>query len=105
MAALTERLRTRLIPALITALGGPFIAAGLLQYTMPVEAQPGPSATPVPSLAPSATPDASASSVPTASTEPSPTPDPADRVATRVVVAALGIDLPVMAQPDADYPS
>src|SRR5262245_48695846 len=71
---------------------------------MPVEAQPGAS----PSAAPSA--DASPTPIPVYSTEPSggpasPTPDPADRVATRVVVTALHIDLPVISQPNPSYPS
>lgn len=107
MDALVERLRTRLIPAVITALGVTFLAAGLLQYTMPVEAQPGPSATPsiatptigVPTPTPDGSPDASPSG------PASPTPAPADRTATRVVVGALGIDLPVMKQPDPSYPA
>ena len=104
MEAVLERLRTRLIPAVITALGVTFLAAGLLQYTMPVEAQPG--ASPTPTLAvdasPSPSPTASESPWPTGAASPTP---PADRVATRVVVAALGIDLPVIAQPDPSYPS
>lgn len=106
MEAVVERLRTRLIPAVITALGVTFLAAGLLQYTMPVEAQPGAS----PSAAVTAQPSTSPSLItespgPTVSQEPTPTPDAASRTATRVVVGALGIDLPVMKQPDPSYPS
>lgn len=101
-----ERLRTRLIPAVITALGVTFLAAGLLQYTMPVEAQPGPSATSsiaTPTIGvPTPTPDGSPDASPSGPASPTP---PADRTATRVVVGALGIDLPVMKQPDPSYPA
>jgi hypothetical protein len=72
---------------------------------VPVVAEPGPTATSAPSASAltSATPTATATPGPTL--EGSPTPDPADRLATRVVVGALGIDLPVIAQPDPDYPA
>ncbi|MCI0345598.1 MAG: hypothetical protein L0221_09175, partial [Chloroflexi bacterium] len=56
MNALAERLRTRLIPALITALGVTFLAAGLLQYTVPVGAQPGLSPSATLAVDPSTTP-------------------------------------------------
>ena len=106
MNALAERLRTRFIPAVITALGVTFLAAGLLQYTMPVEAQPGASPTATLAVDPSGTPTpaTSESPGPTGSGDASPTP-PADRTATRVVVGALGIDLPVIKQPDPSYPA
>ena len=107
MADLTERVRTRLLPALLTAFGVTFLAVGLLSYGSPVDAGPldspdpsiiagGPSATPLLTLPPLATP-------------PPPTPSPtfpADRVATRVRVAALKIDLPIVAPPPPpnDYP-
>ena len=105
MGTFAERLRTRLIPALLTALGVTFLAAGLLQYAVPVDAEPGPSATPAPSASaiPSGTPAATSTPDPTFGG--SPTPDPANRLATRVVVGALGVDLPVIAQPDPDYPA
>jgi hypothetical protein len=106
--AVVERLRTRLIPAVLTALGVTFLAAGLLQYSMPVEAQPGASPTPVASVAPSPSPSDPATSPtpePSPSGEPSPSIAPEDRVGTRVVVAALGIDLPIVKQPDPSYPS
>lgn len=87
----------------MTALGVTLLAAGLLQYTLPVDAGPSASATPGASLEPShgATP----TPFPTLPTGASPTPIPADRVTTRVVVAALGIDLPVILQPDPEYPA
>jgi hypothetical protein len=99
------RLRARLLPAVLTALGVAFLAAGLLTYTTPVEAGPEPSETPViVTLPPTATP--SPTSPPTSGPTDTPAPTfPADRLATRVVVAALGIDLPVIRQPDPEYPA
>ena len=100
------RLRTRLLPALLTAAGVAFLTAGLITYTAPVEAGPDPVETPTivtlpPTAAPSRTPRPSV-----ASPTQTPTPTiPADRVATRVVVAALGIDLAVVRQPDPEYPA
>ena len=104
------RLRTRLLPALLTAAGVAFLTAGLITYTAPVEAGPEPAETPTivtlpPTPAPTATPQPSVSTPTPAPTE-TPTPTiPADRVATRVVVAALGIDLPIIRPgSDAEYP-
>lgn len=107
MSDLSERVRTRLFPALLTAFGATLLAIGLLSYGSPVEAGPldppapsfiagGPSATALLTLPPLAT-----SAPPTAS----PT-FPADRVATRVRVTALKIDLPVVPPPPPpnDYP-
>jgi hypothetical protein len=98
-------LRDRLLPAALTAAGVTLIAAGLLSYSgnaaavdpsisaepTIVSADPGESpiepslppidASPMPSSSPSSPPSAGPSS---------------DRVATRVVVEALGIDLPVI---------
>lgn len=99
------RLRSRLVPALLTALGVAFLTAGLLTYTVPVEAGPEPSESPtIVTLPPTPEP----SVTPTPSVAPAGTPEatvPADRTATRVVIAALGIDLPVV-RPDSDsaYP-
>ena len=104
MKGLVHRLRTRLLPAVITALGVTFLAAGLLQYTLPVEAQPGASASAAPTDQATSSPRESATPSPSAGLN-SPTPLPADRVATRVVVAGLRIDLPIIAQPNASYPS
>jgi hypothetical protein len=108
MDELLDRIRTRLIPALLTAAGVTMVAAGLLSYTNPVDAGL-PSAVPEPSIAAasqsvspsepaSPPPSAEASPSPSASPDPSPSPStaPADRVATRVVVPALRIDLPVV---------
>jgi len=99
------RLRARLLPALLTALGVAFLTAGLLTYTTPVEAGPEPSETPtIVTLPPTAEPPVTPP--PTAGPTDTPAPTvPSDRVATRVVVAALGIDVPVVRQPDPDYPA
>jgi hypothetical protein len=88
-------LRSRVLAAALTALGVAFVTAGLITLTGPVEADPGGSPGPSGAVASSPSP---ASSVP-ASVDPSPTVPP-ERVATRVRVAALGIDLQVIAQPD-----
>ena len=86
------------MPSILSALGVVLLSAGLLTYTTPVEAGPGPSQTPtIVTLAPTAAPTPTPSGGPTS--EPSPTPEPtapADRLATRVVIADLGIDLPII---------
>ena len=96
MARLFSALRNRLLPAVLTATGVSLIAAGLLTYSAPVEAAPGPSGSPdTVDVSPTPTdplptfPPASGSAAPSATA-------PADRVATRVVVKALKIDLPVV---------
>lgn len=96
MSGLAERARTRFVPALLTALGVTLLAAGLLNYTTPVTAESLPTDSPVASLAP-ATPAPRITLPPLASVGPSASPSaPSDRVATRVRVAALKIDLPVV---------
>ena len=102
-----DRLRTRLLPAVLTASGVTLLAAGLLSYTQPVTAEPAtpppsrPAASPtqVPSTPPLLTLPPLASAIPPT---PTPTADP-DRVATRVRIAALDIDMPVVAGNDG-YP-
>ncbi|HLY13009.1 MAG TPA: sortase [Candidatus Limnocylindrales bacterium] len=85
----------RITSALLTAVGVVLVAAGLLTYTQPVAAAPVSSQGPVASQGPAGLP----------TLEPLVTPGPsasaaaASRVATRVVVPALGIDLPVIKQP------
>jgi Sortase domain len=94
---------TRLVSALLTALGVVVVVAGLLSYTDPasvgstLEASPAvlPSPTPVASGVPVATP--SGSVLPDGSASPSASAA-APALATRVVVPALAIDLPVVAQ-------
>ena len=120
MASLPGALRDRLLPAVLTATGVTLLGAGLLQYGTPAQAGPigaAPAATPsvgaasgspslrLPSLPPleTAQPGSPAPSPPP-SASPTTPPDP-NRLATRVVIPDLGIDLPVIAQPDPAYPS
>ena len=98
--------RSRLIPAILTALGVTLLAGGLLTYTTPVTADtygPVAVATPSPALE---TPVPRITLPPIGSAVPSAAPSaPIDRVATRVRVAALDIDLPVVPPGDPnDYP-
>lgn len=91
-------MRTRLVPSILSALGVVLLSAGLLTYTAPVEAGPGPSQTPTivtlpPTAAPTPTPTGGPTSAPTPTPEPT---APADRVATRVVIADLKIDLAII---------
>ena len=105
MASLANWIRTRIIPAILTALGITFLAAGLLSFTTSVDA--------VPAETPSASQDATVDetfapliTLPPLSSgaPPSPSAAPADRVATRVRIAALKIDLPVV-KPVNAYPA
>jgi hypothetical protein len=100
--AILDRFRTRFVPAVLTALGVALLAGGLLMYTNRVTADPAetPTATPSP-IAAVATPSPLISLPPiTSSAVPSAAPSfPADRITTRVRVAALNIDLPVIDQP------
>jgi hypothetical protein len=98
VASLFSALRNRLLPAVLTATGVSLIAAGLLSYSAPVEAGLVPSASPD-VIAISPTPDIPLPTFPPASGLTSPSPSataPADRVATRVVIPALQIDLPIV---------
>ena len=100
MRSVFDRLQHRLVPALLAAVGVSLIAAGLLTYATPAEAVATatdpvtvePSDSPAPSslltFPPLASPSADASASPA-------TP----AIASRVVVPALGIDLPVIRQP------
>jgi hypothetical protein len=106
MAGPSEELRTRVLPALLTAFGVTILSAGLLTYTVPVA--------PGPSRAPAGTPDPSGAVVSTptplltlppigtarpresATPRPTATPPPNDRVATRVRIRDLGIDLAIV---------
>jgi hypothetical protein len=96
------RLRVRLLPALLMAIGVSLLASGLLSYTSAVD-QP-PSARPLPSYAPLPTVDTTVT-LPGASNGPEPT-FPPGRVATRIVIRRLDIDLPIVLQSDynPDYP-
>jgi hypothetical protein len=107
MAGPTEQIRTRLLPALLTAFGVTILAAGLLTYSVPVQAEPA-TPSPDPSIAIVPTPTPLITLPPIGSATPSPTASPTtappvDRVATRVRVKGLAIDLPVV-KPNAGYP-
>ena len=166
MGSLVRLVRSRVLPAILAALGVSFVAAGLLFYTVgpggdlfpfsgdvtarsspagaadptgvtgPTNSQPPvPPATdgPVPTTTSTTGPSAASTTGPSPSNALSPSPDPtvlpggsggptaratspgsspsvtatppATHVATRVVVPALGIDLPVVRQPSAtSYP-
>ena len=100
MTRLTSSLRTRLLAAVLTATGVSFLAAGLLSYTGTAEAGPLPEPSQV-VIAVQPTPTAPLPTFPPVSAAPSASASPSpsavvDRVATRVVVPALKIDLPVI---------
>jgi hypothetical protein len=111
MHALFERFRTRIVPAALTAIGVALLAGGLLTYTNPVTADPLPStdATAIPTptrIAVTPTPSPLITlppigSEPPASANPS---VPPNRVPTRLRIAALKIDLPII-QATSAYPA
>jgi len=114
MLPLLITVRTRFLPALVTAMGVVLLTAGLLSYADPATAGTAVVESPgietfAPSEAPSATiglpsPSADPSASAHPSTVPTPTASGTSRaVATRVVVPALRIDLPVIQGPDG-YP-
>jgi hypothetical protein len=94
---LSSSLRSRLLPAILTATGVSLIAGGLLSYTgaagldLPSASPTIVAVAPTPTFALPTFPPESA--VPPASASPTPV---VDRFATRVVVPALRIDLPVI---------
>ena len=99
MGPLFNALRERLVPAVLTAAGVTLIAAGLLNYGGSAQATPFASAeptivatSPAESLPLPTLPPIASGPLPSAS----PSAGPSDRVATRVVIDALGIDLPVI---------
>lgn len=101
MPDFVDRIRSRVLPALLTALGVVFLTGGLLSLTSPVTADPLPS--PTATQTSTAPTDAPLLTFPPLATDgvPSASPSaPADRVATRVRIAALEIDLPVVRPPD-----
>jgi hypothetical protein len=107
MPSLARALRERLLPAALTAAGVTLLAAGLLHYGAPAEAGPlGTSPSPS-DVAGGPTPTVILPSLPPIDGSAPPSAPPsaaADRVATRVVIDELGIDLPVIAQSNGDYP-
>ena len=96
MDTVALRLRVRLLPALLTATGLALLAGGLMSYTNAVE--PAPSERPLASYEPLPTLGTNVT-LPDASGGPEST-FPAGRVATRIVIRRLNIDLPVMLQTD-----
>ena len=119
MLSMFDGLRTRLLPALLTAAGVVLVTAGLLSYADPTAAgvipeqsevvetldpsaeavvtpSPEPTDSPDPSTDPSTDPSATPIGTAPASLAPEVTPKPGRAVATRVVVPALKIDLPVV---------
>lgn len=105
MADRFDYLRTRLLPAVLTAGGVTLLAAGLLTYTVPVAAEPVHTPSPRPTASAALTPSPRITLPPIGSptpAPPTPSPDP-NRVATRVRIASLDIDMPVIKGP-AGYP-
>ncbi len=110
---LLRQLERHVFSSVLTGIGVMLLAAGLVAYVSPLGASGGApvttpggaggpvaSAAPPPSGPPSAQPSAPASSGPS-----SPSPAPASAVATRVVIPALKIDLPVVApRPNESFP-
>ena len=105
MADRFDFFRSRLLPAVLTAGGVTLLAGGLLTYTVPVDAEPVATPSPRPSPVAVVTPSPRVTLPPLGSptpAPPSPSPDP-ERVATRVRIAALDIDLPIIKGPSG-YP-
>ncbi len=105
MADRFDFFRSRLLPAVLTAGGVTLLAGGLLTYTLPVDAEPIETPTPRPSPVAVVTPSPLVTLPPLATptpAPPSPTANP-KRVATRIRIAALDIDLPIIKGPSG-YP-
>ena len=109
MNAVVARIRTRIVPALLTAIGVALLAGGLLSYTTPVTADPLPSSDPATAaptavaVVPTASPLIELPPIGSSAPESAQPSIPADRVVTRVRIAALDIDLPVVQAPNG-YP-
>jgi hypothetical protein len=105
MHPLLDRVGGRIAPAILTAAGIVLIAAGLLTYTAPSGTDAQESDTPsLDTPAPTAslgliTFPPIATGTPGPSVGPTPSPTPSNRVATRVQIPALDIDLPVVKPP------
>ncbi len=107
MVPVLTAIRTRLLPALLTAMGVVLLTAGLLSYADPTtagtaipDASSAGALSPAPSIATSepSIPAPSASADPDASASPPASPG-TRAVATRVRIPALKIDLPVIEGP------
>lgn len=97
MRTLGQRLRFRLVPALLTASGLALLANGLMSYTSAVQVPPADrplaSYEPLPTLGGGIILPGGSGGIVSPSFPP-------DRVATRIVIRRLNIDLPVMLQTD-----
>jgi hypothetical protein len=93
MQSLARGLRLRLFPAMLTATGLALLASGLMSYTTAVEAAPErlqlAQYDPIPTQPATVVLPGASAAAPTF---------PPDRVATRIVIRRLNIDLPVMLQ-------
>jgi len=99
VTSLARTIRERLLPAVLTAAGVTLIGAGLLSYTGSAQANPLESPDPTTAAASPGDSFSLATLPPIASPggpSVAPSSGPSDRVATRVVIEALGIDLPVV---------
>jgi len=88
-----------LVPALVAGAGVFLVVAGLFYYLQPAAAEPTHTPTPAPaqSVAPYSLP-------PRASVAPSGSPIVAAAIATRVTIPALSIDLPIVVNPNEEFP-
>jgi sortase (surface protein transpeptidase) len=107
MRTLGSWITRRLIPATITAAGVALVVAGMLAWTDPSLVGVGSLASPspepaLPAAAPTVRPTLRPipSIGPAGTGSPEPSPSLSNAVATRVVVPAIGIDLPVVRAPD-----
>jgi hypothetical protein len=97
-------LRSRLVPAIVFAVGLTLVAAGLLTWLFPIDAggpQPSPSIPASPDPVPTPSPLTIPAPSPATSASPSARVDAA--VATRIVIPKLRIDLPIVKDPET-YP-
>lgn len=104
MDTVGRRLRLRVLPALLTAVGVVLLTSGLISYSTAV--QPAPTAQALASYDPLPTITAGLALPTSGIGTPAAPTFPPDRFATRVVIRRLGIDLPVMLQTDnyGEYP-
>jgi hypothetical protein len=107
MPSLLRVLRDRIAPVALTAAGVAMLAAGLLHYgdaaqAGPLANHPSPSDTaalPTPTFLVPSLPPINGSAPPIVTAGPN-----LKRLATRIVIDQLGIDLPVIRQPNDNYP-
>lgn len=95
MDSVADRFRTRLLPALIVAAGVALLGSGLLSYASAADV-PEARALPIHEALPTIDPTIV---LPAGGGSPEASFFPPDRVATRLVIARIGIDIPVVYQP------